>query len=382
MLSNAGFDAFLEEAAAFADREIRPFAAQFEEDKGVPPALIAKMAERGYLGAPLPLAYGGLQLDPVQYGLLTEQIGKACCSTRSILTVHTSLVGETILRFGTEEQKAYWLPRVASGKKIGAFALSEPEAGSDAKSVRTAYLRDGNGFVINGNKKWISLGHIADFFIVLAAGNGKLTAFLVDRQEGVTSTPMKGLLGNRAAHTAEVTFSGVRVGQEHVLGKEGNGFTHVVNTALDYGRFSIAWAGLAIAQEALEAVVRYARVRAQFGQKLYQFQSIQHMIADAVTQVHAARRLCVHAAHLRKAQHPEAATETIIAKYYASQAAMRVTTDAVQVHGGNGCHSAYPVERLFREAKILEIIEGTSQVLQPVIAAYGLKTYFTPKANG
>jgi alkylation response protein AidB-like acyl-CoA dehydrogenase len=367
----------IEEAREFADREIRPFASVFEENEGIPGKLIGKMAARGYLAASFPKEYGGLGLDPLHYGLFTEVIGKACASTRAVLTVHTSLVGETILRWGTAEQKKRWLPDMANGNIIAAFALSEPGTGADAGSVKTSYAKDGDHFIINGNKKWITLSGIAGLFLVIAASNSTITAFMVNRNSpGITTYPIKGLLAGRAAYISEIEFKNVRVPKENMLGKEGTGFSFIVNTALDAGRYSIAWGGLGIAQEALEAMVTYARKRKQFGKKIHTFQLIQGMIADAVATIAAGRALCIHAGRLRTEKHNDAIVETTIAKYYTSKMANHVTADAVQVHGGNGCYSKYPVERLFREAKILEIIEGTSQVLQEVIAEYGLQKFY------
>ena len=205
----------------------------------------------------------------------------------------------------------------------------------------------------------------------------KITAFLVDREcEGITTTPIRGLLASRAAHIAEIEFNNVKVPKENILGKEGNGFTYIVNTALHFGRYSVAWGGLAIAQESLEAMVAYSRNRKQFGEKIYTFQLIQGMIGDAVTKIHAARALCLNAGKLRKEKHNDAVLETTIAKYFTSTIANQISSDAVQMHGGNGCYNKYPVERLFREAKILEIVEGTSQIQQQIIASFGLRRYF------
>jgi alkylation response protein AidB-like acyl-CoA dehydrogenase len=369
----------VKEAAAFAAEHIRPFAGSFEEQEAIPRELIGKMAEKGYLTAALPEEYGGLGLDQVYYGLFTEAIGKACASTRAILTVHTSLVGETLLRWGTPEQKKKWLPLMSSGEKIGCFGLTEPDVGTDAKSVQTAYVKEGNHYIINGRKKWITLSGIADFMIVVTRGEKGNSAFIVDTaSEGVTITPIKGLLAGRAAHISEIEFKDVRAPAENLLAKEGSGFTYIVNTALDLGRYSIAWGGLALAQEAVDAMVAYSRQRKQFGKKLHTFQLIQGMIGDAITKTHAGRALCLKAGELRKKGDTNAIMESTIAKYYTSKIAMEITTDAVQVHGGNGCYSQYPVERLFREAKILEIIEGTSQVQQEIICNYGLRRYYNP----
>ena len=254
--------------------------------------------------------------------------------------------------------------------------MSEPDIGSDASGVRTTYQPNGNGFVLTGQKKWISFGDIADIFLVLATCNGEKTVFLVERDfDGVKTSPIKGLLGRRASHVAEIELNDVFVPEENVIGKPGAGFTYVIGTALDHGRYSIAWSGVAVAQEALEAMVTYSRKRRQFDKRICEFQLVQGIIGDAVTKTHAARALCIRAGELRKQGSSDAIVETSIAKYFASKVAMEVAVDAVQVHGGNGCSNCYPVERLFREAKVLEIIEGTSQIQQQMIAKYGLRQY-------
>ncbi|MCP4153401.1 MAG: acyl-CoA dehydrogenase [bacterium] len=370
----------IDEVKEFADVEIRPFATEFEIQEAVPRSLIEKMAAKGYLGASFPQEYGGLGLDPVNFGLFSEAIGKADASTRGLITVHTSLVGETLLRWGSKEQKKKWLPLMASGEKIGAFGLTEPEVGTDAKSVQTSNRKEGDKYIINGSKKWITFGDVADFFLVITTGEKGISAFIVERERaGVTTTPIKGLLASKAAHIAEIRFENVEVPAENLICREGSGFTYVVNTALDHGRYSIAWSGVAIAGEAVDAMVAYARQRKQFGKKIYSHQLIQGIIGDAVTKLHAGRALCLRAGELRKKNDPQAVIETTIAKYFTSKIAMEITTDAVQVHGGNGCCNEYPVERLFREAKILEIIEGTSQVQQEIISSFGLRNYYNPR---
>lgn len=375
--TNAAHTRILEEAAEFAAQEIRPLAAEIDQSGVLPRILISKMAQRGYLSASWPKEYGGLELDPVAYGLLTEQIGKACSNTRALLTVQTSLLGETMLRFGTKEQKEMWLPLMAQGAKMGAFALSEPNVGSDAKNVQTSYRKEGNRYILNGRKKWISFAAIADFFLVAATNEaGQTSTFIVERErEGLHTIPIKGLLGNRGVHIAEIQLNNIEIPEENLFGSEGGGFTYVVSTALDHGRYSIAWAGAAIAAEALEAMVTYSRTRSQFGEKLHNFQLVKGMIGDAVTKVHAARALCLRTGERRKEGHDESIHETAIAKYFASKIAVEVTSDTVQIHGGNGCYNAYPAERLFREAKVLEIIEGTSQIQQQIISQYGLRKY-------
>jgi len=361
----------------FTAARIRPYATEFEVNERLPKELITDMAAKGFLGASFPEKYGGLGLDPVHYGMFTEEVGKGCCSVRGLITVHTSLVGGALLRWGSEQQKNKWLPAMASGEKIAAFALSEPEVGTDAQGVQTKYEKKDGRYILNGVKKWITVGDIADIFLVIATNGTDISAFIVERAfAGVSTKPIKGLLASRASHVAEIRLENVEVPAENLVGKEGGGYTYIVNTALDHGRYSIAWAGVAIAQEAVDNMVKYARSRSQFGKKLHQFSLIQALIGNAVTKVHAARALCLKAGALRAANDDDAMIETNIAKYFSSKIAMEVTIDAVQLHGGNGCCNEYPVERLFREAKILEIIEGTSQVQQEIIAKYALTKYY------
>ncbi|GJQ59590.1 MAG: acyl-CoA dehydrogenase [Candidatus Scalindua sp. AMX11] len=364
------------EARLFADEVLRPRAGDFDREEFLPRDIIDELAKRKYLLASLPEADGGLGLDPVYYGFLTEEIGKACCSTRGLITVQSSLIGETLMRWGKKEQKAKWLLPLSNGEKIGAFALTEPGVGTDAKGVQTSYVKRGKEYVLNGTKKWTSFGELADFFIVIAACRTEITAFIVERdRSGITISHQKGLLANRASHLSEIEFQNVTIPEENIIGKPGSGFTFIASTALDHGRYSIAWAGVAIAQEALDSMAKYARERKAFGRKIGEFQLIQMMIGNAVTKTHAARALCIKVGEMRSRGDSNATIETTIAKYFTSQIACEVTTDAVQVHGGNGCSNNYPVERLFREAKVLEIIEGTSQIQQLIIAKYGLRKY-------
>ncbi|SFS02445.1 acyl-CoA dehydrogenase family protein [Anaeromicropila populeti] len=370
-------ETIIKEAELFVKEEVRPYVNEFEENQGISKELIKKMAEKGYLAAPFPKEYGGLELDPVYYGLFTEVFGKASDATRALITVHTSLVGQTLLRFGTSEQKEKWLPKMAKGEVIGAFGLSEPETGSDAKNVQTTWEEKEDCYVINGTKKWITFGHLADLFIIIASNQGKSTAFLVERSfEGVETKRVEGLMVARTTYLAEISLNQVCIPKENVLGKVNYGFEYIVSAALDYGRYSIAWAGVGLAQEALEAMVTYSRKREQFGQKLRNFQLVRGMIGDAVTKVHAARALCVRAGELRKEKNKDAIIETTMSKYYTSKVAVEVTSDALQVHGAIGFTSQYPVERLYREAKVLEIIEGSSQMQQEMISDYGLMRYF------
>ncbi len=353
---------------AFAEKEIFPDADQFDREEKISPKLIDKMAQQGYLGTVLPREYGGLGLDMVTFGLLNEQVGRACSSTRSLLTVH-GMVSCAILRWGTHEQKDSWLPKLASGKAIAAFALTEPNVGSDAKSIETTAERQGDVYILNGTKKWITYGQIAHLFLIFAQCEKKPTAFLVESNTpGLTTKAIRGLLGTRASMIAKVHLDGCRVPQENLIGGPGFGFSAVAMSALDLGRYSVAWGCVGIGQACLEASLKYTTERKQFGQPLRRHQLIQEMIANMVTNVEAARLLCYQAGYLKDIGHPDATTKTLVAKYFASTMAPKVASDAVQVHGGNGCGSEYPVQRYMRDAKVMEIIEGSNQMQQILIA--------------
>lgn len=361
----------------FIKSEISPLVAEIDKSCVYPKALIKKLADEKYLTPTFPLEFGGLNLTSLEYGNFTEAVGKVCQATRALLTVHNSLVGETIFRWGSDEQKKDYLFNMSSGNKIGAFALSEPKIGSDAKNVETKYEKKNDAYIINGKKKWTSFGGIADFFLVIATNEKNVSTFLVDRNsDGIKVEEMQGLLAGNGVHISQIEFNNVVVPSSKLLGGEGNGLNYIVSTALDHGRYSIAWGGIAIAQAALEAMVTYARRREQFGEKIYKHDAIQQMIGESTAKLHSARALCEKVAVMRSENHPDSIMETNVAKYITSKVAVEIANIAVQVHGGNGCWNQFPVEKLFREARILEIIEGTSQVQEKLIASFALRRYF------
>jgi len=352
---------------AFADAEIRPHAERCDREESFPPDRVRRMAERGYLGALVPEAHGGAEMDMVTFGFLNEEIGAACSSARSLLTVH-GMVCHAILRFGGEDLRARWLPELASGRKIGAFALTEPEVGSDARGVQTTAALDDGAWVLGGRKKWTSFGQVADLFLVLAATlDGPLAVLVEADREGLSRAPQRGLLGCRGSMLAELSLRGCRVPAAHALGKPGFGMA-VVGAALDVGRYSVAWGCVGIARACLEASERYSRERHQFGQPLASHQLVQRMLADMITGVRASRLLCLQAGASKDAGDPATVVDTLVAKYHASTTAMRVASDAVQIHGANGCGAEYPVARYLRDAKTMEIVEGTSEMQQVLIA--------------
>lgn len=366
----------VEEAAEFARVMLAPRAMENDVSGCFPRDVLAAMSERGYLGATLPTEFGGLGLDPVAYGMLVAAIEKGDCCASRLLTVHLALGAQAILKFGSSTQVEQWIPRIARGEIICAFGLTEPEHGSDASAIECAYGVHGREFRLNGHKRWITFSGIADVIVLIARNGEKVSAFLVDTDaDGVEIRPQRGLMAGRACHISEVVLSDVVVGPERLLGHEGQGFTYIVNLALDHGRYSIAWSGVGLAEAAIDAMVAYAKKRKQFGERIGSFQLVREMIAEAVTRLYAAKSLCLRAGELRKMRSPDALIETTIAKHFAAGAAFRTACDAVQVLGGNGICSDYPVERYMREAKVLEIIEGTSQIQQLVISLHGLRRF-------
>lgn len=357
----------------FIKTELLDQANGYDKEGFIPKSLIDKLATAGYLGATLPVEYGGRGMDQLSYGILNEEIGRACSSTRSLITVHSSLTAETILRWGTKEQKDKWLPMLASGQKIAAFGLSEPETGSDAQNIATTYVETDKGFVITGVKKWITFGQIATVFVIIAKNEKGISAFLIDRETpGLEVKPLSGILGTRASMLAEIHLTNCEVPKENLLGKKELGFMQIVNTALDNGRYSVACGSLGIARACLEDSIKYSKSRKQFGSLIKEHQLIKQKIANMITEVKATTLLCYNAGYLRDKKDPDAFIQTSVAKYFASVTANRAASEAVQLHGALGCHDSLSVQRYFRDAKVMEIIEGSSEIQQIMIANQGL----------
>jgi glutaryl-CoA dehydrogenase (non-decarboxylating) len=359
----------------FASTELAHEAERADREERFSPETLRRMAQQGCLGSILPREWGGKGIDFITYGLLHEEIGRVCSSARSIVTVH-DMVALAILKWGSERQRKRLLPRLAVGEIMGAFALSEPRVGSDAKSIETTAERSNGAYILNGTKKWITSGQIADIFLVLARCQDKPTAFLVERDRpGVSVEPISRLLGMRASMVAQVDFRQCEIPSENLIGREGFGFISVALTALGLGRYSVAWGCVGIARSCLDACLQYTNQRRQFGSFLKEHQLIQEMIAEMTTNLKAARLLCYQVGHLKDEGDPREITETFVAKYFASRTAMRAAVDAVQIHGANGCASEYPVQRYLRDAKVMEIIEGSHQLSQLVIAESAFQEY-------
>ena len=357
-------------AREFADREIAPFARDWDRAERMDRSIVGKLAEVGFLGAPIPEEYGGGGLDNVSYCLIVEEVGRADSSVRGVISVNTGLVGKTIAKWGTEEQKREWLLRITSGEALGCFCLTEPGTGSDAAALETKAQRDGDSWTISGSKMFITNGTWAGVALVFARTGGPgpkgVTAFLVPTDaEGFTATEIKGKLGLRAGDTAEVTLEGVRVLDSNRLGDEGDGFK-VAMSALDAGRMSLAAGCVGIAQACVDAAVDYAKERSQFDRPIARFQLVQELIADMAVETDAARLLTWRVAALADAGQPHR-LESSYAKYYASEVAVRAANAALQVHGGYGYIDEYPVGKFLRDARVTTLYEGTSQVQKLII---------------
>ena len=359
-------------AREFADKEVRPVAAAIDHEARFPHDTVRRMGELGLMGIAIPEACGGSGGDTVAYVVALEEVAKACASHAVIMSVNNSLYCDPVHRYGTEEQKKRFLTPFASGQRLGCFSLTEPEAGSDASNQNTLAARDGEDYILNGRKIFVTNGREAQAALVFAQtdrakGHRGVSAFLVERgTRGFIVVKTEDKLGIRASDTAELLFENCRVPRHHRLGEEGQGFTIALAT-LDAGRIGIAAQALGIATAAYEASVAYARERKSFDVPIGQHQMVQWMLADMAVALEAARMLTWRAAWLKDAGRPFSA-EASMAKLFAAEAAMKITTDAIQVHGGYGFIKEYGVERHFRDAKITQIYEGTSQIQKLVIA--------------
>jgi alkylation response protein AidB-like acyl-CoA dehydrogenase len=357
-------------AREFADKELAPHAREWDRSEKMDPSVIGKLAEMGFLGAPLPDKFGGGGLDNVSYCLIIEEIGRADSSVRGIISVTTGLVGKTINKWGTDEQKATWLPKISSGEALGCFCLTEPGTGSDAANLDTKAVRDGDDWILSGSKMFITNGTWAGVALVFARTGGEgpkgVTAFLVPTDsEGFTATEVKGKLGLRAADTAEINLQEVHVADAARLGDEGDGFK-VAMSALDSGRMSLAAGCVGIAQACVDAAVTYSQERRQFDRPIARFQLVQELIADMAVETDAARLLTWRVASLADQGKPHR-LESSYAKYYASEVAVRAANAAIQVHGGYGYVDEYPVGKYLRDARVTTLYEGTSQIQKLII---------------
>ena len=346
----------------FAEKEVKPLAQDVDENEQFPVETVAKMAKAGFLGIPVPKEYGGQGCDPLTYVMCVEELSKVCGTTGVIVSAHTSLCIDPIQTFGTEEQKKKYIPDLASGKKLGAFGLTEPGAGTDAQGQQTKAVLDGDEWVLNGSKCFITNGSYADVYIVIAVTGvvekrgrkmKEISAFIVEKgTPGFTFGTKEKKMGIRGSATYELIFEDCRIPKENLLGKQGKGFGIAMHT-LDGGRIGIASQALGLAEGALERTIEYVKERKQFGRSIGQFQNTQFQLADMATKVEAAKQL-VYKAAMAKATQKVYSVEAAMAKLYAAEVAMEVTTKAVQLHGGYGYIREYDVERMMRDAKITE----------------------------
>jgi alkylation response protein AidB-like acyl-CoA dehydrogenase len=355
----------------FSDREIAPRARENDRNEHFDTELVQKLAEMGYLGAIVPEEYGGRGVDYRTYGLIVEEIGRGCSAMRTVVSVVTSLVGSSIVRWGSEDQKREWLPRLCSGEALGCFGLTEPDTGSDASNLKTRAEKVNGGWRITGGKMWISLGNYAKLALIFAQTDPEkahrgIACFLVPTEsEGFSSQEIHGKLGLKGSDTAELSLDGVEVPDSALMGEVGDGFK-IAMSALDSGRFSVASGCVGICQGCIDASVAYAKERTQFDRPIASFQLVQEMLADIVVETEAARALVWRAGWLKDTGQPNT-TETSIAKLYATEAAVKCANLAIQVHGGSGYVDDYPVERYLRDARVTTLYEGTSQIQKLII---------------
>ena len=366
----------------FSRKVVAETAAERDKTKEFPAKNLKKMAELGLLGMMVPFDYEGSDSDTVGYVLALSEIAYSCASTAVVMSVHNSIVCESILNYGSEDQKQHYLKNLAMGKYIGAFALTEPEAGSDPVSQQTTAVKDGDHYIINGTKRFITTGKNCGLVIVTAktdpdARHKGISTFIVTKDNpGLKVGHMEDKLGLRASDTTDLHFEDCRVPATDMLGDEGQGFK-IVMKGLDGGRIGIAAQSLGVAQAAMDAAVKYAKGRDQFGQKISKFQGLRWMIADMATQIEAARQLTLSAAAM-KDRMERYTVQASMAKLYASEMVNRVTAKALQMHGGYGFTSDYPVERFYRDARVFTIYEGTSEIQRVVISNNILKDKRTP----
>ena len=365
----------------FAEKEVKPLAQEVDETEVFPRGTVEKMAKAGFLGIPVPKEYGGQGCDPLTYAMCVEELSKVCGTTGVIVSAHTSLCCDPIMTYGTEEQKQKYLIPLAKGEKLGAFGLTEPGAGTDAQGQQTKAVLDGDEWVLNGSKCFITNGKEADVYVIFAITGtvekrGRMTkeisAFIVEKgTPGFTFGTKEKKMGIRGSSTYELIFTDCRIPKDNLLGQQGKGFGIAMHT-LDGGRIGIASQALGLAEGALETTIQYVKERKQFGRTIGAFQNTQFQLADMATKVQAAQ-LLVYKAAMAKATQKVYSVEAAMAKLYAAEVAMEVTTKAVQLHGGYGYIREYDVERMMRDAKITEIYEGTSEVQRMVISGSLLK---------
>ncbi|HYW17203.1 MAG TPA: acyl-CoA dehydrogenase family protein [Allosphingosinicella sp.] len=354
--------------AIFADGCLAPHAAAADRSGRLPDSVIDSLRHAGFLGSPLPTGCGGGGLDPPTYGLLTAEIARACSSCRTLMTVH-DMVAATLLRWGSAQLKADVLPELAAGRLLGAFALSEMSAGSNSGAIQTIARREGDELVLTGAKAWTSFGLIADLFLVFATipAEGAAALLVPADTPGLSKVPVPDMAGTRAAMMAHLELDECRIPAAALVGRPGFGLSHVAQTALDHGRYSVAWGAVGIADAALDAAVRYSRERSAFGGVLADRPAVRASLVRMAAGARSARLMCMDAGRARVAQAQDSITRTMLAKYFSSKAAVDCANAAVQLHGARGLLTGSVPERLLRDSKVTEIIEGPSELLEDII---------------
>lgn len=355
----------------FAEKEVAPYAAEWDKKQEFPWQAVKRMGELGIFGTVIPEEYGGSGFDYISHAIVAEELGRVDSSLRGVYSVQISLVALTIAAWGTEEQKQKYIPKLVSAEMLGCFGLTEPNYGSDAGNLQTSAVQDGDEYVLNGNKMWITNGGVADIALIFArtdkqAGPRGITCFIVEKgTPGFTTKDIHDKLGLRASNTAELILQDVRVPKENMLGPLNKGFGVAMST-LDNGRYTVAAGCVGLAQAALDQCKKYAKERIQFGKPIAQHQLVQQMIADMAVEIEAGRLLTYRAGHLKNKK-VRCTREVSMAKYYCSEMVNRVCYKAIQIHGGYGFSAEYPVERFYRDARINTLYEGTSQIQQLII---------------
>ena len=363
----------MDEFRDFADDVVAPRAAAVDAAGCLDEHVIVAMSRKGWLGAAIKAEHGGAALTPSEVGSLCEELGRVCSATRSLLTVH-AMVGVAVERWGNEEQRRDLLPAMATGSTIAALALTEPAVGSDAAAVTASLRADRGGFILNGSKRWVTAGQRADVLLVIARSDAGPTAVLVPTDSaGVSREPIELPLGLRGASLAHVEMRDVRLPEAAVVGRQGTGVSHVASTALDHGRFTVAWGCVGMGQSCVEESAAHVSARTQYGVELGAHQLVRRTLGEMATDVVLARLQCAEAARRRAEGAPSALVETVRAKYAAARMVERVATAAVQLHGSAGCAAGHPVERHYRDAKVMQIIEGTEGLLSLTLGEYALR---------
>lgn len=360
-----------QEFRAFAEEQVAPVAAAHDAGQRILPEIVEALGKRGYLASFLPEEFRGRNLDHISYGFLHEAIGAVCTSTRSLITVHDMLT-HAVWHWGSDALRSEWLPLLAGGSVIAAFALSEPDSSSETSGMKTRAESVEGGYLLRGRKKWISFGQIADVFLVFAHMRRGSGAFLVPRDTpGLTVEPIGGLVGARASMLAELRLDDCRIPAGHLVGRPGRAMPQIVTSSLTVGRLGVAAGSAGLVQGCLDIAFPYARQRRQAEGRLLDRQLVQRLLAGMVTDVEAARRLWLGAASLMDCRDPRAPMAAMVAKHFAAEAAARGTRHAVQILGASGCTTEYPLERMFRDAKVIEVIEGSNEIQQITIGRFG-----------